>query len=105
MAWIYLIVSGILEIVWAVSEKYTEGFTKFWPNLIMVVAAIISFYFLSYSMKTIPVGTAYIIFTAIGAVGTVLFGILFLNESQNLLKLGCISLIILGTIGLKLVGE
>ena len=105
MAWMCLIISGIFEIVWAVSVKYTEGFTKFWPSLIMAIAAIISFYLLSYSMKTIPVGTAYVVFTAIGAVGTVLFGIFFLNESQSLLRLACISLIVMGTVGLKLVGE
>jgi len=105
MAWIYLILAGIFEIGWAISLKYTYGFTKFWPSTVMVVTAVISFYCLSAALKTIPVGTTYVIFTGIGAIGTVLFGMLFLGESRDLMRIACISLIILGTIGLKFAGE
>jgi quaternary ammonium compound-resistance protein SugE len=105
MAWVFLIIAGIIEIGWAISLKYTEGFTRFWPSVGMLVAAIASFFFLSTAIKSIPVGTAYVVFTGIGAAGTVLFGIFFLGESRDMLRLGFITLIIIGTIGLKFAGE
>jgi len=105
MAWVFLIIAGIIEIGWAISLKYTEGFTRFWPSVGMLAAAIASFFFLSTAIKSIPVGTAYVVFTGIGAAGTVLFGILFLGESKDMLRLGFITLIIIGTIGLKFAGD
>jgi len=105
MAWLFLIIAGIIEIGWAISLKYTEGFTRFWPSAGMLAAAIVSFFFLSNSLKTIPVGTAYVVFTGIGTIGTVLFGIFFLGESKDILRLSFIALIIIGTVGLKFAGE
>jgi len=105
MAWLYLILAGIFEIGWAISLKYTNGFTRLWPSTFMVATAVISFYCLSAALKTIPVGTTYVIFTGIGAIGTVIFGMLFLGESKDLLRIACIGLIIIGTIGLKFAGE
>ncbi|MDD3012164.1 MAG: multidrug efflux SMR transporter [Candidatus Gastranaerophilales bacterium] len=105
MAWLYLILAGIFEIGWAISLKYTNGFTRFWPSAIMVSTAVISFYCLSAALKTIPVGTTYVIFTGIGAIGTVIFGMMFLGESKDIIRIACIGLIIAGTIGLKFAGE
>ena len=105
MAWLYLIVAGVVEIGWAISLKYTEGFTRFWPSVGMLAAAITSFFFLSTALKSIPVGTAYVVFTGIGAAGTVLFGMFFLGESRDILRLGFIMLVIVGTIGLKFAGK
>jgi len=105
MAWLFLIIAGIIEIGWAISLKYTEGFTRFWPSVGMLTAAIASFFFLSTALKSIPVGTAYVVFTGIGAAGTVLFGIFFLGESKDMLRLAFITLIIFGTIGLKFAGK
>jgi len=105
MAWLFLIVAGVIELGWAISLKYTEGFTRFWPSVGMLAAAIASFFFLSTALKSIPVGTAYMVFTGIGAAGTVLFGIFFLGESKDILRLAFITLIIIGTIGLKFAGK
>jgi len=105
MAWLYLIVAGVVEIGWAISLKYTEGFTRFWPSVGMLAAAITSFFFLSTALKSIPVGTAYVVFTGIGAAGTVLFGMFFLGESRDILRLGFIMLVNVGTIGLKFAGK
>lgn len=105
MAWIQLILAGIFEIGWAISIKYTEGFTKLLPSLGMLIVAAISFYFLSSAIKSIPVGTAYVVFTGIGAIGTVLFGIFFLGESREVSKILCILLVIIGTVGLKVFGK
>jgi len=105
MAWLFLIVAGVIEIGWAISLKYTEGFTRFWPSMGMLAAAITSFLFLSTALKSIPVGTAYVVFTGIGAAGTVLFGMFCLGESRDMLRLGFITLVIIGTIGLKFTGK
>ena len=102
MAWIYLFIAGLLEIVWAVGLKYTEGFTKLWPSVCTAAAMILSFIFLSQALKTLPVGTAYAIWTGIGAVGTALLGIMIFNESREAGKIVCILLIIAGIVGLKL---
>jgi len=101
MAWFYLILAGIFEIGWAISIKYTEGFTKIIPSAAMIIAAIVSFYFLSAAMKTLPVGLSYVVFTAIGTIGTVLFGMFVLGESKDIPKILCILLVIIGTVGLK----
>ena len=94
MHWISLLIAGLFEIVWAVGLKYTEGFTKLVPSLLTAGAMIISFAFLSYALRAIPIGTGYAIWTGIGAVGTLLFGMLFLGESKDPIRIGCILVII-----------
>jgi quaternary ammonium compound-resistance protein SugE len=102
MAWIYLFIAGLFEIGWAVGLKYTDGFTKLWPSVITVVIMILSFYFLSSAVKTIPIGTAYAIWTGIGAVGTAILGIFLFGESKEFIRLFFILLIIIGVVGLKI---
>ena len=102
MAWINLAISGILEIAWAISLKYTEGFSKFWPSLFTVIGMIASFYFLAQALKVIPVGTGYAVWTGIGAAGTAILGIILFGESAAPARLACIIVIVAGIIGLKL---
>ncbi len=102
MAWIYLFIAGLFEIGWAVGLKYTDGFTKLWPSVITIVIMILSFYFLSSAVKTIPIGTAYAIWTGIGAVGTAILGIFLFGESKEFVRLFFILLIIIGIVGLKI---
>ena len=102
MAWIQLIIAGVLEIFWAISLKYTHGFAKPWPSVLTVCGMIASFYFLAQALKTIPVGTGYAIWTGIGAAGTAILGILLFSESAALPRLACIGLFVAGIIGLKL---
>jgi quaternary ammonium compound-resistance protein SugE len=102
MAWIYLLIAGVLEIFWAISLKYTEGFSKLWPSVSTVAGMIASFYFLAQALKTIPVGTGYAIWTGIGAAGTAILGIILFAEPASALRLLCIALIVAGIIGLKL---
>ena len=103
MAWTYLIIAGVLEIVWAIGLKYTEGFTKLVPSLITGVALLASMLFLALALRTVPVGTGYAIWTGIGAVGTAILGIVLFAEPATLARLGCIGLIVAGIVGLKLV--
>jgi len=103
MAWIYLIVGGLFECGWAVGLKYTEGFTKLIPTVITLVSMGLSFWGLSVAMKTIPVGTAYAVWTGIGAVGVAVIGMIFLGESREILRILSLLLIIAGIVGLKLV--
>jgi len=103
MAWTYLIIAGLLEIVWAIGLKYTEGFTKLVPSLITGVALFASMLFLALALRTVPVGTGYAIWTGIGAVGTAILGIVLFAEPATLARLGCIGLIVAGIVGLKLV--
>lgn len=102
MSWIYLFIAGLFEIGWAVGLKYTEGFTKLWPSLATIITMILSFYFLSTAVKTIPIGTAYAIWTGIGAVGTSILGMILFGESKELIRIFFILLIVIGIIGLKL---
>jgi quaternary ammonium compound-resistance protein SugE len=102
MAWLYLFIAGLFEIGWAVGLKYTEGFTKLWPSVITIVTMILSFYFLSSAVKTIPIGTAYAIWTGIGAVGTAILGIFLFGESKEFIRLFFILLIVIGIVGLKI---
>lgn len=101
MSWIYLFIAGIFEIGWAIGLKYTEGFSKLWPSVITIIGMIMSFYFLSVAVKSIPIGTAYAIWTGIGAVGTAILGIILFGESKELMRLFFILLIIIGITGLK----
>ena len=102
MAWINLIIAGILEIGWAICLKYTEGFSKLWPSLATAAAMIASFYFLAQALKVIPVGTGYAVWTGIGASGTAILGIILFAESAAPARLACVGLIVAGIIGLKL---
>jgi len=102
MAWIHLIVAGLLEIFWAVSLKYTDGFTKLWPSVFTIAGMIASFYFLAQALKIIPVGTGYAIWTGIGAAGTAILGIILFSESAAWPRLACVGLIVAGIVGLKL---
>lgn len=101
MAWILLVVAGLLEVGWAIGLKYTEGFTKLWPSVATLVLMGFSFLFLSMALKTLPVGTAYAVWTGIGAVGTALLGICLLGEAATVGRLLSIVLIVAGIAGLK----
>ncbi len=103
MAWTLLLVAGLLEVIWAVGLKYTQGFTRLWPSLATVAAMVVSVWLLALAMRTLPVGTAYAVWTGIGVVGAVVFGILLFGESAAPARLACIALIVSGIVGLKLI--
>lgn len=103
MSWFYLVIAGLLEIVWAIGLKYSEGFTRLVPSAITVVAMIASVGFLGLALRTIPVGTGYAVWTGIGAVGTAILGIVLLAEPATAARLLCIGVIVAGIVGLKLV--
>ncbi len=103
MAWFCLLLAGLLEIGWAVGLKQTEGFTRLWPSIATVAAMIASFALLAFALKTIPIGTAYAVWTGIGAAGTAIVGMIWFSESREVLRVLCIVLIIAGAVGLKLV--
>ena len=102
MAWVYLTLAGVFVIGWAVGLKYTEGFSKLLPSALTVAAMAVSFGLLSHSLKTLPMGTAYAVWTGIGAVGTALLGMIFLGEPREVARILCILLIVAGIVGLKL---
>jgi len=102
MSWFILIVAGLLEIGWAVGLKYTEGFSRLWPSIMTITAMAFSVVLLGIAMRSLPVGTAYAVWTGIGAVGTALVGILVFGESASALRLASLSLIFAGVVGLKL---
>ena len=102
-AWIVLFVAGLCEIGWAVGLKYTEGFTRLWPSVGTVLAMVVSVVLLGLALKALPLGTAYAVWTGIGAVGTAALGIFLFNEPRDALRLACIALIVAGIVGLKLV--
>ena len=101
-AWIMLGAAGLFEIVWAVGLKYADGFTKPVPSTITIAAMIISMYLLALAARTLPIGTAYAVWTGIGAVGAALLGMMLFSESANVVRLACIGLIVAGIVGLKL---
>ena len=103
MPWIYLLLAGLFEIGFALGMKYSEGFSKPLPTVATVVSALISLYLMSQAMKSIPVGTAYAIWTGIGAMGVAVLGIYLFNDSASPARLACVGLIVAGVIGLKLV--
>lgn len=103
MAWLYLLLAGVFEIGFAIGLKYTEGFTRLWPSVGTVVAAAISLWLLTQALREIPVGTAYAVWTGIGAVGVATLGIVLFSDSASPARLACIALIIAGVVGLKLV--
>lgn len=102
MAWVYVVIAGLLEVAWASAMKYSEGFTRLWPSVATIVLMFASFGLLSLSMKSLPLGTAYGVWTGIGAIGTVLVGIFFLGEPRDLMRMLCLVLILSGIVGLKL---
>lgn len=101
MGWVYLIAAGILECFWAIGLKYSDGLTKVWPAIISAIIIILSLTLLSWALKTIPIGTAYAVWTGIGASLIAIYGIVFSGESASLLRLACILLIVVGIAGLK----
>ncbi len=102
MAWIYLVIAGLLEIGWAIGLKYTDGWTRLVPSLATGATMIASFYFLSLALKTLPIGTAYAIWTGIGTVGAAILGVLLFGEPRDMSRILCILLIVAGIAGLKL---
>ncbi len=103
MPWIYLLLAGLFEIGFAIGMKYSDGFSRPLPTLATVVSALISLYLMGQAMKNIPVGTAYAVWTGIGALGVSVLGIFLFNDSASPARLGCVALIVAGVIGLKLV--
>ena len=102
MAWLYLFVAGLMEVAWAVGLKYTEGFTRLWPSVWTGAALVLSMLLLAAAVRTLPLGTAYAVWTGIGAVGTAALGILLFGESASPARLACVGLIVAGLVGLKL---
>ena len=105
MAWIALFVAGLFEIACAIGLKYTDGFTRLWPSVWTVAAMVASVVLLAWAMKSLPVGTAYAVWTGIGAAGTVILGILLFGEPATVIRLACVGLILAGIVGLKLVTD
>ena len=104
-AWVWLVIAGVFEVVWAIGLKSSDGFRRPWISVFTVVMMIASFYFLAQALKTLPVGTAYAIWTGIGAVGTAIVGMIFFGESRELGRLVSIFLIVAGIVGLKLASK
>ena len=102
MHWIILFVAGLFEVAWAIGLKYTEGFSKLWPSVFTIICMIISMALLAYAVKQLPIGTAYAVWTGIGAIGTAVLGIILFDESKELIRIFFIFLIITGIVGLKI---
>jgi len=102
MPWLLLLLAGIFEVAWAVGLKYSQGFTRLWPSLGTVVAMAISFGLLAAAMRSLPLGTAYAVWVGIGAVGTVILGVVLFGEPLGVMRATCVGLIVLGLVGLKL---
>ncbi len=105
MSWFILFLAGLLEVVWAVGLKFTEGFSRLWPSVLTLVAMLGSIVLLSYALKAIPLGTAYAVWTGIGAVGVALVGMLIFKEPRTVARVVCILLIVVGIVGLKFYGD
>ena len=100
MAWFFIVVAGVFEVTWAIGLKYAEGFSRFWPSVITLAALALSMIFLAQAVRTLPIGTAYAVWTGIGAIGTATLGIILFGESRDLVRLASILLIIAGIVGL-----
>lgn len=105
MAWLWLIIAGLLETGWAIGLKYTDGFTKLWPSVLTIAGIALSMFLLSVAARTLPIGTAYPIWVGIGAAGAVILGIVLLSEPATLARLFFLVLLLVAIIGLKLTGE
>lgn len=103
--WLSLGIAGVFEVVWAVGLKYTDGFSRFWPSVLTLLAMAVSLYFLAQAIRTIPLGTGYAVWTGIGAAGTAIMGIVLFAESTHVMRLLCIALIVAGIVGLKLTAD
>ncbi|MGN6157495.1 MAG: quaternary ammonium compound efflux SMR transporter SugE [Devosia sp.] len=102
MAWVYLIIAGLFEVVWAIALKYADGFTRLWPSAISVAGMIVSVVLLELSLRQLPVGTAYAVWTGIGTVGAAVLGMILFQEPATAVRIACIGLIVCGIAGLKL---
>ncbi|EDT03434.1 quaternary ammonium compound efflux SMR transporter SugE [Burkholderia ambifaria] len=102
MAWVLLLIAGLLEVAWAAGMKSSEGFTKLWPSVFTIVTSLASFGLLAVAMRQLPLGTAYAVWTGIGAVGAFVFGIVMMGEALTVARVASASLIVLGLVGLKL---
>lgn len=102
MPWVLLLIAGLFEVAWAIGLKYTEGFSRFWPSAGTLAAMGLSVVLLGIAMRSLPVGTAYAVWTGIGAVGTVILGIVLFGEPATIARLACVGLIVAGILGLKL---
>jgi quaternary ammonium compound-resistance protein SugE len=100
-AWLVLFVAGLCEVGWAVGMKYTDGFTRLWPSVWTVAGMVASVVLLGWSLKSLPLGTAYAVWTGIGAVGTAILGVYLFDESRDVWRFVCIGLIVAGIVGLK----
>lgn len=102
MAWVILVLAGLFEVGWAIGLKYAEGFTRLWPSVWTVLAMVVSLWLLGIALKSLPVGTAYSVWVGVGAVGTVILGIVLFGESASPARLVSVALIVAGIVGLKL---
>lgn len=103
MAWFYLFLAGISEVGWAIGLKYTDGFTRLWPSVATVTLMIVSFMLLAQALRSLPIGTAYAVWTGIGAIGTAIAGMILFSEPRDVLRLVCLGLIVAGIIGLRVI--
>lgn len=101
IAWIYLVIAGLLEVCWAVGLKYTDGFTRVWPSTFTLITLAASMYLLAKAAQTLPIGTAYAVWVGIGALGAAIFGIIFFQESVSMIRLGFLTLLLISILGLK----
>lgn len=105
MAWLYVFIAGLLEICWAIGLKYSDGFTRPLPSVVTVVLMILSFIVLAQGVRTLPVGTAYAVWTGIGAAGTAILGVFLFKEPVNVARVCCLLLVVVGIVGLKLTNK
>ena len=105
LAWLLLVTAGLLEIIWLIVMKHSHGFTRLWPTVIVFAVGMLSFYLLSLCLKAIPVGTAYVVWTGIGAVGGAIAGMVLFGEARDVWRLMSIALVVAGIVGLKLTGS
>lgn len=104
MAWIHLLIAAAFEVQWAITMRYTQGFTRLWPSLLCIAGMAVSVYFLALAQRALPVGTSYAVWTGLGAAGTAILGMVLFNEPRDVARLACLALIVAGVLGLKLAG-
>ena len=105
MSWVYLFVAGLTEVAWAIGLKYTEGWSRLWPSIVTAALMVTSFAFLSLALRTLPLGTAYAVWTGIGAAGTALAGVYLFGEPRDPIRIFCLALIVGGVVGLRLLSR
>lgn len=104
MAWIWLLLAAVFEVGWAIGLKYSDGFTRLWPSLWTALSMVVSMLLLAQAARSLPIGTAYAVWTGIGAAGTAALGMLWLGEPATAARIACLGLIVAGVVGLKLAG-